>query len=273
MKQYHNIENSLELEIRREFSQKLQNFIAQKKWIEDAFGQLVMHDPGLYSYKTRVKEISSVLKKIDGKIEDEKKRISDNKLSKDEAKWLNARSYNDFQDLIDDWVGCRVITYLHDTLIDLHNAIISHHRLNIVKITVHDSIENPKFKDLLIDTTRDEKRENHNGYVGIHYIISPITVDPCWSNEPKIFEKFELQIRTLLQETWGQIQHAVIYKGRMPDFIKQERSDAFAGLAGFLSQCDNELARLAKDPSLKGFVNKNITKRKRKLRQEHLRFK
>jgi len=73
----------------------------------------------------------------------------------------------------------------------------------------------------------------------------------------------------LLQEAWGQIQHAVIYKGRMPEFIKQERSDAFSGLAGFLSQCDVELARLAKDPVIQKLAKpKRIVTR----RQHHLKL-
>lgn len=245
------ISNNLELEIRREFSNRLKNFMAQKKWIEDAIGGIVQHNQGLYSYKTRVKEISSVLTKINGKIHDEETRINANELNVRDAKWLSAKSYIEFESLIDDWVGCRVITYLHDAVEELHYEIMNHNRFDVIRATVHDSVENRRFADLELGTgVNSEVRLNHNGYVGIHYIIRPVTVDPCWEKEPKIFHKFELQTRTLLQEAWGQIQHAVIYKGRMPEYLKKERSDAFSGLAGFLSQCDIELARLAKDPSV-----------------------
>ncbi len=263
------ISNKLELEIRQEFSRRLRNFIGQKKWIEDAIGGIVQHDPNLYNYFVRVKEISSVLTKINGKISDEKRRIATEELDLSQARWTNAKSFSSFEALIDDWVGCRVISYLHDTIVSLHQEIISHDRFNIIRVTIHDSYENPRFSDMDIQEDRDERRLNHNGYVGIHYIIEPRPVDPCWSRDPKLFHKFELQVRTLLQEAWGQIQHAVIYKGRMPEYIKQERSDAFSGLAGFLSQCDAELARLAKDPDIK-----KLAKPKRVIvrRQQYLKL-
>lgn len=250
--------NALELEIRREFSERLKNFMAQKKWIDDAIGSIVQHESGgLYGYRVRVKEISNVLTKIQGKIENELELIKSGQMAESEAKWSAAKEFNDFENLIDDWVGCRVISYLHDSLIPLHKEITTHKRLNVLRVTVHDSAENPRFTDLRLHESRDERRLNHNGYVGIHYILEPKPVDPCWNKEPKIFHKFELQIRTLLQEAWGQIQHHVIYKGRMPDFIKQERSDAFSGLAGFLAQCDVELARLAKDPQVQDLAKQN----------------
>lgn len=263
------ISDHLELQIRREFSERLKNFMAQKKWINDAIGSIVEHDQNLYTFHVRVKEISSVLKKIQGKISNEKDRILTGDLSDRDAKWMNANSYADFERLIDDWVGCRIVAYLHDSIIPLHNEIMSHHRFDVHRVTIHDSAESPRFSDIKIRKNKDEIRKNHTGYVGIHYIIRPKTVDPCWNKEPMIFNKFELQIRTLLQEAWGQIQHAVIYKGRMPDYIKQERSDSFGGLAGFLTQCDVELARLTKDPSVRKLAS---SKRSPKSRQKHFRF-
>lgn len=267
-----NVPNEFELEIRREFSHRLKNLIALKRWIDDTFGQLVLHDSqNLYSYKTRVKEISSVLAKVDGKIQDEKDRIGRGELTQEDARWINAKSFVDIEELIDDWVGCRVITFLHDTVLDLHREILGHKRLKLVHITVHDSAEYPRFRDLKVKKGRDERRINHNGYVGIHYIIEPITVDACWDKAPHIFGKLELQVRTLLQETWGQIQHSVIYKGRMPDFIKQERSDAFAGLAALLAHCDVELGRLAKDPTVQA-LSVQTSPIMRKVRQRSLRL-
>ncbi|MBC3830586.1 hypothetical protein H8K33_03600 [Undibacterium amnicola] len=259
------ISNALELELHREFARRLDNFKGQQLWIDDAIGGIVHQDPNLYSYVLRVKDISSVLTKIDGKIGDEKRRLEIGELHPSQAKWVNAKNFNDFEALIDDWVGCRVIAYLHDSILPLHQEIISHQRFKIIRVTIHDSIENPRFSDMQLQKGRDERRMNHNGYVGIHYIIEPVPVDPCWGREPKLFHKFELQVRTLLQEAWGQIQHAVIYKGRMPDYIKQERSDAFGGLAGFLSQCDVELARLAKDPVIKKLAAPRKVKTRKQL--------
>jgi len=248
------ISNDLELEIRRGFSHYLRRFRAQKKWVDDAIGEIVQHDPKLYRHIIRVKEISSVLTKINGKINDEIHRIDKGDLSKEDAKWMNARKYSDFEQLIDDWVGCRVIAYLHDAIIPLHKEIVKHARFKVVRVTIHDSKDSQKFSSIKIKKRRDERKFNDKGYNAIHYIIEPLPVDRCWDKEPKIFPKFELQIRTLLQEAWGEIQHAVIYKGRMPEFIKQERSDAFSGLAGFLFQCDIELSKLAKNPFIQKIV-------------------
>lgn len=248
-----NIDSKLELEIRRNFSHRLENYKILRKWIEDAIGQIVYHDQNLYRHNTRIKDVLSVLTKIDGKIQSEKTLVASGDLSAADAKWTNARSFEDFEGLVDDWVGCRVISYTQDTIPSLHKQITQHKRFKIQRVTVHDSYHHQTFQNLRL-RKGDEQKLNFNGYVGIHYVIEPIPVDPCFQLQPHIFHKFELQIRTLLQETWGQVQHEVIYKGRLPELLKVERSDAFASLAGFLSQCDAELSRLSKDPKVKALA-------------------
>lgn len=277
--EYINISPNLELEIRKEFSLRLLNFKVLKKWIEDAVGQMVIHDSSLYRCSTRVKEISSVLRKIDDKISVSKNKIKQNKATPEYLAWVNAKNYADIEPLIDDWVGCRIISYLHDHLPNLHQSICNHDRLVVAKITVHDSEEEPQFKNIKLSKKRgDELRYSKNGYIGIHYIIKPRTVDPCFNSHPVVFDKFELQIRTLLQETWGQIQHQAIYKGRLPEDIKSERDAGFQDLAKLLRTCDHMLARLAKDNTIKApqdnskYLRPESVTTKRVHRQKPLKF-
>lgn len=278
--EYINIPPNLELEIRKEFSLRLLNFKVLKKWIEDAIGQIVIHDTNLYRCSTRVKEISSVLRKIDDKIGSERKKINAKTLKPENATWSNVTSYKEIEPLIDDWVGCRIISYLHDHLPEVHKSICKHDRLVISKMTIYDSKEEPQFKNIKPNKKRgDELRYSENGYIGIHYIIKPKTVDPCFNSHPVVFDKFELQIRTLLQETWGQIQHEAIYKGRLPEEIKTERNSSFQDVARMLRLCDVTLARLAKTESIETPKHINVYKRpelkisKRKILQKNLNFK
>jgi ppGpp synthetase/RelA/SpoT-type nucleotidyltranferase len=244
---------------------------ALEGWIQDAIGQIVMNNSYRIShYAVRIKEISSLLMKIVGKMEYAKRKINSpeaeelkDKEKEKLKKWLALASYEDALDLVEDWVGCRVLTYLQDTIVDLHKMIVEHERFKLIQITLHDSGNSlsPQLDKLrgMIDPSIIEfdYRTNNNGYVGVHYIIRPCPVDKCWGENPvesgRIFGRFELQLRTLMQEAWGQIQHGVIYKGRMPDdykkdvfnAVKDERTKAFAALARHLSACESELSNLA----------------------------
>jgi ppGpp synthetase/RelA/SpoT-type nucleotidyltranferase len=242
-----NITPGLELEVRRTHSSKLDEMKALRLWLDDTFGQIALHDDRIYRYKVRIKTIESVLLKIDGKVADEKARMSLGELDPAKAEWSNANTFDDFEDLIDDWVGCRVITYVISDLQRLHLQIRAHPRLMPMLLTVHDSIDWPVFvganKIRPKTGCEAESRLNHNGYVGVHYVIAPKAIDPCWNTRPEIFRKFELQIRSLIQETWGQVQHGAIYKGRIPEALKREKSDSLASLSQILTACDQALSK------------------------------
>lgn len=250
MQKYEHISSDLELEVRQGYSDNLPNLIVLKKWLSDAIGQKVIHNEDLYSYKVRIKTIASLLGKLNDKVGTEKKMLCDGRTTEDKCKWIHINSYLKLLDLIDDIVGARVITHVNSALPSLHDGILKSTDLFKIKnITTHEFEERPSFGALTHGNCPTEQRKNYNGYVGIHYIIEPITIDHCWKQEPYIFNKFELQIRSLLQETWGEIQHNAIYKGRMPESQKQEQGKRFARAADLLLSMDGMLSDLVLDNS------------------------
>lgn len=56
------------------------------------------------------------------------------------------------------------------------------------------------------------KVKNKTGYTGVHYIIVPLPVDECYF-KTKLHNGFELQVRTIAQHAWSELQHRAVYKG------------------------------------------------------------
>ena len=273
---YKNIDHDLELSIRRGFSNDLNCFKEMKGWLDDAFKQMVGHRADMYSFNSRVKQIESLLRKLDGKRESDK--------THDVVKWEKVKDYDELIAHVDDIIGGRLITYFVRDLPELMIYIANFERFCVKEITIHDMIENPvlypsalrglslknKEEDKISRSLRDDQlvafevfrnefhsectdekipykiRLNPNGYVGIHIIIKPLPYDDYWKMEPGLFDKFELQIRSLIHEAWSEIQHKVIYKGkRMPDEVKLARASQFSMLSSILSSCEDQLYHAA----------------------------
>ena len=278
MSTYNNIDHELELKIRRGFSSDLKKFKAMKGWLDGAFKQMIIHNEySMYSFRSRVKQVESLLKKFDEKVGDE---LSAQNLEKI---WKEITSYNGLVNEIDDFIGGRLISYFIDDIPKLHNYLVEFERFDIVEVTIHDMITNhvllrPILKSLnIIDNDADfmldsldkgnrkidfnvscsvnhqhsssdskkipyQIRLNSNGYVGVHMIIKPLTYDDYWKNEPGLFGKFELQVRSLIHEAWAEIQHKVTYKGqRMPEEVKNAKASHLEGISTILSGCEKAL--------------------------------
>ncbi len=77
------------------------------------------------------------------------------------------------------------------------------------------------------------------GYLSLHYIASLKQED---GYEPELCnKKFEIQIRTILQHAWSDINHDIGYKN---DFgVPREVARTFARIAGLLEIADAEFIR------------------------------
>lgn len=84
------------------------------------------------------------------------------------------------------------------------------------------------------------------GYLSVHYIIQ-LNEKRLGLSEYKLFEnlKCEVQVRTLLQHAWAEIEHDRNYKfsGVLPKEIKRR----FYLVAGVLELMDNEFDKLSRD--------------------------
>ena len=144
-------------------------------------------------------------------------------------KCLNEK-YQDPVSEITDVCGLRIITYTsHD--VDTIRQIIERE----FQIDEANSIDKSK-----------QMSEDQVGYLSIHYIAA------LKEERTKLAEyhaysaiKFEIQIRTLLQHAWAEIEHDRNYKfsGELPSEIKRR----FYLVAGTLELLDREFEEISKD--------------------------
>jgi len=137
---------------------------------------------------------------------------------------------------ITDIVGIRIITYFEDEV---------------------DSIASMIEREFDVDKSNSiDKRELENdrfGYKSLHYVAS-LSFSRLHLTEFKTFEflKMEVQIRTILQHSWAEIEHDIGYKGdiTIPNFAKR----AFYRVAALLETADSEFLKLKNN--LKEYENK-----------------
>jgi putative GTP pyrophosphokinase len=143
--------------------------------------------PIIHSIKSRLKEPSHLEQKLYRKLE--------------KGKEINK---SNLFDEITDFIGVRVLHLYQEQFIEINNAIQE-------KIQNGDwlLIENPKamtwdpesiqfYNQLNIET---ELRDTF--YTSIHYLVKP--------NNPNAVVCCEIQVRTLFEEIWGEIDHTINY--------------------------------------------------------------
>ncbi|WP_419871483.1 GTP pyrophosphokinase [Candidatus Pristimantibacillus sp. PTI5] len=158
----------------------------------------------VHSIVSRVKESTSLLGKI----------------SKGSGK------YTDLEQ-ITDLVGIRVITYYGDE-VDV--------AANVLKEEFTIDHEKSVDKRGLLDSDRF-------GYLSLHYIIE-MPEHRLRLTEYKKFRgiKAEIQIRSILQHTWAEIEHDLGYKSKQP--IPSDMRRSFSRLAGVLEMADIEFGSI-----------------------------
>lgn len=131
---------------------------------------------------------------------------------------------------VKDYSGIRVITYINSEV-----------------IKVCDIIE--KIFDIIEKEDKAKKLDdNYFGYKSIHY-IAKLPNERIKLLEYKKFEglSFEIQVRTLLQHAWAEIEHDRNYKfqGVLPEHKNIQRR--FALVSGMLEMADKEFDTIAQD--------------------------
>ncbi|HTA28165.1 MAG TPA: hypothetical protein VK809_10270 [Bacteroidia bacterium] len=146
------------------------------------------------------------------------------------AKKIEDSKYSDPFKQITDLSGIRIIAYVESDL-DIISKLIEKHFV----IDKANSVN--KNKSLGTDKV---------GYRSIHY-IAKLPDDRLKFPEYKKFENlcFEIQLRTILQHAWAEIEHDKNYKftGVLPETLKRR----FNVLAGVLEMADREFNQIASE--------------------------
>lgn len=172
-----------------------------------------------HSINSRAKEVESLRKKI-SKPEKEYDSISD----------------------VTDLCGIRIITYFSND-VDIVAKIIE--------------------KEFIIDRKNsiDKRHENDPdrfGYLSLHYVAQLSNKRDVLTEYKKFKDlKFEIQIRSILQHAWAEIEHDIGYKSELA--LPREFRRRFARVSGLLEIADNEFNELRSDLfKYKKAVDKNI---------------
>lgn len=137
--------------------------------------------------------------------------------------------YDELED-ITDLSGVRIITYYSDD-VD-----------RIAKLIEREFIVD---EDNSIDK-RKSKEPDRFGYMSLHYVVS-LNNKRVRLEEYDIYKniKFEIQIRSILQHTWAEIEHDLGYKSEQE--VPYDIRRSFSRLAGLLEIADNEFLRIRED--------------------------
>jgi ppGpp synthetase/RelA/SpoT-type nucleotidyltranferase len=139
---------------------------------------------------------------------------------------LKGDRYRDISD-VTDLAGIRIITYFSDQVDQV---------AQIVKREFRVDEENSIDKRLVLDPDRF-------GYLSMHYVVS-LSDQRSALAEYRAFAdlKAEVQIRSILQHAWAEIEHDLGYKtpGEVPKSVRRQ----FARLAGLLELADSEFVSI-----------------------------
>jgi putative GTP pyrophosphokinase len=148
-----------------------------------------------------------------------------------EKKVYRKEGYADLQD-ITDIVGCRIIAYFEDEVDKIASIIEKEFEVDIENSIDKRKVEFDRF-----------------GYLSLHF-VAKLSKGRLKLTEYKRFSslKFEVQIRSILQHSWAEIEHDIGYKGKfsIPDIAKRR----FSRIAALLETADLEFVRLRNDLSI-----------------------
>jgi len=144
------------------------------------------------------------------------------------------RNKNKYKNLneITDVVGCRIITYFEDDVEKIVKIISN-------EFTIDE--KNSTDKKKILDPEKF-------GYLSYHIVCS-VNSGRNELIEYKNYKdvKFEIQIRTILQHAWAEIEHDIGYKSSIE--VPRDFRRKFSRIAGMLEIADDEFTRLKNDIS------------------------
>ncbi|HFU4451803.1 TPA: GTP pyrophosphokinase family protein [Streptococcus suis] len=187
-----------------EYDLKKQNYEKFVQYMETTIKSILDNkNISVHSINSRVKEAKSLEEKIERKAK-----------------------YKELSD-ITDICGMRIISYFSDD-VD-----------NIAKI-IEDEFEVDKINSIDKRKTEDPSKF---GYVSLHYVVN-LKDERANLPECEAFRdmKIEIQVRTILQHAWAEIEHDLGYKseGDIPEHVRR----SFSRLSGLIELADEEFVKI-----------------------------
>ncbi len=129
---------------------------------------------------------------------------------------------------ITDQVGIRVIAYLHSDVAAVADLLTD-------QLTVLDD------RDMGLETAR----QGRFGYASRHLLVGVDPGRPATAAHPGLAGRHaQVQVRTVLQHAWAEFEHAIRYKGTIPEEHAPDLDRRFTLAAGLLELADREFTEI-----------------------------
>lgn len=136
--------------------------------------------------------------------------------------------YSDPLEEITDLIGVRVITYLHSDVAAVADLL-------------GDQLRVLDDRDMGEETAR----QGRFGYASRHLLVAvDATRSAPPAYEPLRRRRAQVQVRTILQHAWAEFEHAIRYKGTIPEEHAPELDRRFTLAAGLLELADREFSMI-----------------------------
>lgn len=246
------------LAIAEDYEQKQNQLEQIRKAFVAEFLQDREREIGLQSYHSRLKDSEHLLEKLI------RKRVENYVKYKD----LNIENYMCY---VTDLIGIRGLLLYREDWLKFHKYIISkfeNHSQNYIRDYRRDyvpgasgyMVEPPKvhtrlgdFTDIYLNWIPEDNILDRKHYRAVHYIVVYQGV------------YIEIQVRTLFEEGWGEIDHHILYPRKKDNPMLKEFSELLNRLAGMGDEMGSFYRRLQDVPDEK-FRAKETVVRERKLR-------
>lgn len=192
-----------------------------------SLSRLIQKLPGVHSVRWRMKDPHHLVKKIA-----RKKASSVEKYA--------SISQDAYQEIVTDLIGIRALHLFKGDFPSLHRSIIETWELDENPIAY---VRKGDTEDLrtLYKNLGLEVKEHSDGYRSIHYIAK--------TNFTKATVRCELQVRTIFEEGWSEIDHKIRYPDFSNDPLIRDFLHIFNRLSGAADEMGTFVNRLAADLS------------------------
>lgn len=194
----------------------------------DLIANILRGHKKVHSVKTRVKDELHLIEKVIRKTEDRRKKYGK------EFKF----TVENYKEEITDLVGIRVIHIFKDDWEEIHKLITHMWNVNEIVANIREGDNTQQFKELGIKVC-----SRLSGYRSVHYLIE------SYPTTEKVIA--EVQVRTIFEEGYGEIDHQLRYSlNEIPEILEQNlmllnriagSSDEMASLINSLSKSFNEI--------------------------------
>lgn len=197
----------------------------------------------VHSVKTRVKDENHLIEKIIRKTPDRRKKYGEK---------FNFTVEN-YKDEITDLVGIRVIHIFKEDWEEIHNFITKMWNVNEIVANIRKGDNTKTFEELGIEVC-----SRLSGYRSVHYLVE------SYPTTEKVIT--EVQVRTIFEEGYGEIDHQLRYSlNEIPEILEQNLMllNRIAGSSDEMASLINLLSKNFKD--IESEYNKKIELKNKKI--------